>query len=135
MSERIELKKSKWQLSRHEFYAAKHYALQYHQWEVEYNNLAGMDAIVADGMPHGNKTGNPTESKGIRMAELSEKMERIKRLCKEANERIAFPWLFMSVTCEYMNYTYLATRQGMPCGERQYKEYRRKFYYLLCKEL
>lgn len=128
-------KKNEFWISKHAFYTAYHYALQYGEWRDEYERVSGgVRAVNYDGMPHGNDVGNPTESAAIRAAELSAKMELIERLAQRADADI-WKYILKAVTNEGVTYDYLRGIMGIPCGHNQYYRARRRFYYLLSKHL
>lgn len=131
---RAELKKSKWKLPKHQFYTAYHFALQYQEWKDEYDSLITLKAVNLDGMPHGTTPGNPTETAGMRMAELTRKMKMIEDTVREASSEL-YDYLIKSVTREGTTYEYLSLVGNMPCGRRQYYESRQRFYWLLSKKL
>lgn len=126
--------KGKWAMSKHEFYAAYHFALQYNGWKDRRESIIGLHSVAADGQPHGTKLGNPTESQGIKAAELSEKMDLIESLVKETAPDI-YKWLLKAVTNEGITFAYLSGIMDIPCGKKYYYERRRKFYYLLAQKI
>lgn len=125
---------SEWKLSKHEFYTAYHFALQYNEWKEQYNALKGLSAVTGDGMPQGSAVGNPTERKGIKMAEISKSMALIENTVREADSEM-YEWLLEGVTKEAVSFNYLHMRYKMPFDKRRYYESRRKFYYLLFKKI
>lgn len=129
------VKKSEWGLQKHEFLSVYHYALQYPLWKDEYESLSGgLSSVANDGMPHAVGTSNPTESKAMRMAELSKKISIIEDTAKEAGGILA-PWILKAVTHEEITYNYLRSIMDIPCGKNMYYSQRRKFYYLLSRKL
>lgn len=127
--------KNKWWISKHAFYTAYHYALQYDDWKCEYNALDGaVGAVKVDGMPHSTEVGNPTPSIGMRRAELAEKMRLIEDTVREVDEFL-YPWLIVAVTKEGVNFNYLQTMMNIPCCKNVYYNKRRHFYYILCKKM
>lgn len=133
---RPELSKSnEFWISKHAFYTAYHYALQYNEWRDEYEQVtSGLHGVAYDGMPHSSGTGNPTETAGIRGAELSSKMRMIEETAKRADAVIA-KYILKAVTNEGITYEYLRGIMGIPCGHNQYYRARRRFYYLLSKQI
>lgn len=128
-------KRNEYWISKHAFYTAYHYALQYNEWRDEYERISGgVRAVKYDGMPHGNTVGNPTESAGIRSAELSKKMEMVQETARQADPTIV-KYLLKAVTNEGITYDYLRGIMGIPCGHNQYYKARRRFYYLLSQKL
>ena len=135
-SVRAELsQKNEFWISKHAFYTAYHYALQYGEWRDEYERISGgVRAVNYDGMPHSSNVGNPTEAAAIRAAELSAKMKLIERLAQRADADI-WKYILKAVTNEGVTYDYLRGIMGIPCGHNQYYRARRRFYYLLSKHL
>lgn len=133
---RPELSKSnEFWISKHAFYTAYHYALQYNEWRDEYEQITGGPRGVSyTGMPHGSGVGNPTEVAGMRSAELSTKMQLIEETAQRADPVIA-KYILKAVTNEGITYDYLRGIMGIPCGHNQYYRARRRFYYLLSEQI
>lgn len=128
-------KRNEYWISKHAFYTAYHYALQYNEWRDEYERVSGgLRGVSYDGMPHGNSVGNPTESAGIRGADLWAKMHLIEETAERADPDIA-RYILKAVTNEGVTYDYLRGIMGIPCGHNQYYKARRRFYFLLSKHL
>lgn len=131
---RPELKKNKWKLTKHEFYTAYHYALQYRELKDKYKSIIGLSAINADGMPHGTNTSDPTFSQASELQDLSDRIQLIEDTVKEIDESI-YCWLLKGVTTENVSFNYLQQTMHIPCGRTYYYNKRRAFYYLLNKKL
>ena len=131
---RPEIKRGEWKLSKHAFYTAYHYALQYPEWKDMYYSIVDLSSSGNDGMPHASGVSNPTESKGLKALGLSEKIKMIEDTAKEAGEDL-YPWLLKGVTNEGITYNYLRMIMRIPCGKNQYYDKRRKFYALLCDKI
>ncbi len=131
---RPELKNSEWAISKHSFYTAYHYALQYNEWRDRYIYLMGIDSINFDGMPPGSGKNSPTEKKGIEIAELRRKISLVEETAMETAPEL-YKWIIKAVTNEGISYTYLSTYMGIPCGKNLYYNRRRKFYYLLSQKI
>lgn len=131
-------KKGKWNLSKHEFMTVYHYAMQYSEWHDKLRALTdSVGAVVSDGQPHGKCVGNPTETLGIKRAELDEKISLVEDTAKEATSdcRYMYPYLLRAVTDSDVTYQYLRTVMEIPCGKNIFFEHRRKFYYLLARKI
>lgn len=126
--------KSDHSLSKHEFYAAYHYALQYSEWKDRHDSICGLKAVNMDGQPRGGKPGNPTEQQGMTLYEIQSKMKLIEDTVREAAPDI-YPWLLKAVTREGITFNYLYTVMEIPCGKKYYYSRRRKFYYLLSHKI
>jgi hypothetical protein len=129
-------KNSKYYISKQKYLTARHFCLQYSEWLDEYNALSSgsISGINYDGMPHGSGSGNPTEAKAIRMAELSSKIEMVEQTAIEAGGEIA-EWILKGVTIESATFNYLKMVTGIPCERDMYYERRRKFYWLISQKI
>lgn len=139
-------KKNKYWISKHRFYEIEHHCLQYKEWEDEYKTLKkqGVKGVEYDGMPHGTNVGNPTEAIGMRMAELSAKMDLIKNTVEESDrvviekhgkEKSIYKHLLVAVTNEGISYNYLNMIMDIPVSEKVYYEARRRFYWLMSQKI
>lgn len=126
-------KKSRYYITKHAFYTAYHFALQYSDWVSEYKLLT--DSLKGQGMVvgGGGMPGKPTENTGIKRAELSSRIELIEQTAKEADPDLA-SFILLGATGEKADYKYLA-RLGMPCSRGTYYDRRRKFYFLLSRKI
>lgn len=130
--------KNRWKIGKHEFYTAYHYALQYQEWQDQLSTLTdSVGAMSPDGQPHGNGTSNPTESLGIRRAEVEEKIRTIEDVAHEATSDCDWMYIYLlrGVTDETVTYTYLKQIMNIPCGKDMYYDHRWQFYYLLSKKI
>ena len=130
--------KGKYKLSRAEFNRAKWFALSFNDWMDEYNALKdSVSAINYENgdMPHAvNKTSNPTENLATRRAELKQKMDIVVECCNEADAALS-EYILKAVTNENVTYQNLKVLLDIPCGATLFYEKRRKFYWLLAKEI
>lgn len=127
-------KKKEYYTTKHEFYVAYHFALQYYEWKAERNSLVNLGTGGSDSEVQGNSISNPTERKGIKIAELTAKIKMVEDSAAEADPVLA-KWILDGVTHEDWSYNYLSAKLGMPCGKNMYYQTRRKFYYILIKKL
>lgn len=139
-------KKNKYWISKHRFYEIEHHCLQYKEWEDEYKTLKkqGVKGVEYDGMPHGTNAGNPTMNVGMRMAELSSKMDLVKDTVAECDEEIKekegeensiYNHLLVAVTNEGISYNYLNMVMHIRVSEKVYYAARRKFYWLMSQKM
>jgi rhodanese-related sulfurtransferase len=128
----------KYKLSRHQFNTAKWYALGFNEWLDEYNRLKDSVSAISyenGDMPHAvNKTSNPTEELAERRAELRAKMDKIVACCNVAGGDLS-EYLLKAVTNENVTYHTLKALMDIPCSANTFYDRRRKFYWLLAKEL
>lgn len=128
-------KKNKYWISKHRFLEISHHCMQYNEWKDEYRTLENQSpkGVDYDGMPHGTDVGNPTETIGMRMAELKTKIERIESVAKEADPVLA-KYILKAVTNEDVTFNYLKQFMDIPCEKDMYYDRRRKFYWLMSRE-
>ena len=133
-------KKKDFYITKHAFYAAYHFALQYPEWKEQYQKLIDgtVRAVDYGDAPHGTGTGDPTPLTAMRMGVLRGNVELIESTAILAGRDIA-EYLLYAVTNEGVTYTYLRSGRchlgAIPCGRNQYYQIRRSFYYLLSKKL
>lgn len=118
------------EISRFAYRELKYFCLQYQEKKQRLMSLYGLSATNYDGMPHGIGISTPTENKGVMAAQLSKDCGMIERAANQAAGSIIYPYLMKNVTQGIPFYCL-----DIPCGERQFKNMRRYFYYLLAKEL
>ncbi len=123
----------KYKISKFDYGFAKWYSLKYNEWLEEYNALKDSVKSMSYGEIHGSKVGNPTEELATKRAELRNKMLKVENAAFDAGGDIA-EYLLIAVTNEDMTYEQLE-RKGMPCGRTLFYDKRRKYYYLLSKEI
>ena len=125
MPNRRILRLSKYQISPDKYQELFYFCKQYMDRETEINHLRGLTEVVADGMPKGNATSDPTFRKAEKILRLREENELIEQTAIEADPEI-YQYLLKNVTqgipYEYMN---------VPMGRRQFYECRRYFFKLL----
>ena len=128
--------KGKYDMDKHEFYTAYHYALQYERWKDRYaaleNTLQGIaydkDRVIASPNPDGL----------LRVAaermELADKIRMVDETVNKVAPDIA-PYLLRGVTRDGASYTYLREVMRIPCGKDYYYQKRREFYYRIAKKI
>lgn len=126
----------KYALDKHELLSAIHYALRYRKWKDEYKTLADTSKAISYEGDRVQTSGgyDPTETAGMRMAELSGKIALIEQTAKETDPDL-YEWILQGVTEDWATYKYLSTIKGIPCGKDVYFNRRRKFYYLLTRKI
>jgi len=125
----------RYSLSRFEFGYAKWYSLKYNEWLEEYNNLKNsVSGVRYQEAVQGGKDGKPTEQLAVRREELRRKMLKVERAAWEAGGDIA-KYIFIAVTNEDVTFRVLKQKYGMPCESTYFYDKRRKYYYLLSKEI
>lgn len=134
MARRAE-KTGKWRISKHEFYAALHFAYQYNDWKKELSSLMDMSkAIQYSDMPKGNINPDPVGDLVERRESLIRKIDMVERCAREADREL-YEYIMLGVVNENVKYDNLYTLKGIPCSRNTYYDRRRKFYYLLSREM
>ena len=82
-------------------------------------------------MPTSNLPGDPTGNRAAIKAQLTERIEMVEQIAKEADDYL-WHYILKAVT-ENLSYTYLKTKLGIPCGKDMYYDRYRKFFWLLSK--
>lgn len=119
---------SDYNISRAKYNELKYFCMQYGEKKREIQRSKGLKAIVNDGLPRGNETGNPTENTAVRNVMLQADLDMITDTIKEADAEI-YPWLFKNIT-EGIPYEWM----DVPKGRKQFYESRRYFFYLLAQK-
>lgn len=123
----------KYRISKFDYGFARWYSLKYNDWLEEYNSLKDSVRSMSYGEVHGSKVGNPTEELATKRAELRNKMLKVERAAFDAGGDLA-EYILMAVINEDMTFEQLE-RKGMPCSRAWFYDLRRKYYYLLAKEI
>ena len=125
----------KYKIPRKALNYAKWYSLNYPDWLEQYNSLKdSVRAISYDGMPTGKgQASDATMKLATKRAELRDKMLKVEHAASEAGGDIA-EFILKSVIFENMTFEDMKAI-GLPCERTMFYERRRKYYYLLSKEL
>lgn len=128
-------KTGRWKIDVHEFYMALHFAYQYKKWCEELEGLTDTSkAITYSDMPKGNINPDPTGELVERREQLVRNKDLVERCAKEADPEL-YEWIMLGVTNEGITYQSLKEFKGIPCGKDMYYDRRRKFYYLLSRNI
>lgn len=127
--------KGKYKLSKFELGYAKWFSLKYPEWLDEYNSLKdSVGAMSYDFSPGSKgKINNSTMDLATKRAEIREKMLKVERCAFDADSDIA-EYILKSVIYEDMTFEKMKAL-GLPCERTMFYEKRRKYYYLLSKEI
>ena len=125
----------KYKLSKFELGYAKWFSLKYPEWLEEYNNLKdSIKTASFDGLPSGKgKVSDSTQNLATKRAELREKMLKVEHCAYDAGGDIA-SFILQSVIYEDMTFE-MMKKKGLPRERTCFYEKRRKYYYLLSKEI
>lgn len=121
---------NKYYISKERYYELKHFAMQYHAWLKEYNQLESFNQ-QRDSEIKGSSISDETSRVAIRKAQLSKWMKMIEDTAKQADEEIG-SYIFQAVTNDFSFNTMVGV-YGIPCGKDMYYDRYRKFYWLLDK--
>ena len=123
-----DMKLSDYNISRAKYNELKYFCMQYAEKKRELQKGYGLNAIVNDGMPKGNMSGNPVERAAIHNTMLRADIELIEQTAIEADADI-YQWLLKSVT-EGIPYEYM----NVPLSRTKFYDTRRYFFYLLAQK-
>lgn len=123
--------RNKYYIDKHRHYELKHFCLQYPNWKRAYaafdNSSISLSTI--EGFPTSNLPGDPIAKRVIMKESLSEKIELIENVAKEA-DRYLYKYILKAVT-EGLSYTYLKSKLSIPCGRDMFYDRYRRFFWLL----
>jgi len=125
--------RNKYHIDKHRHYELKHFCLQYPSWKkayVDLNNI-GISVSAIERSSATNLPGDPTAKRAMAKAQLTERIEMIERIAREADDYL-WQYILKAVT-ENLSYTHLKTRFDIPCGKDMYYDRYRKFFWLLSK--
>lgn len=120
-----DMKLSDYNISDAKYTELRFFCVQYGEKKWELDHGYGLGAVINDGMPKGNSTGNPTEQRAIRNAMLQKDLELIEQTAMEADPDI-YQWLMKNVT-ERIPYEQL----DVPMNRTDFYSTRKYFFYLL----
>ncbi len=125
--------KNKYWIDKHRHYELKHFCLQYPSWKKAYVDLdnLGISISATERTPSSNLPGDPTAKRAVAKAQLTERIEMIEKIAKEADDYL-WQYILKAVT-ENLSYTYLKSKLDIPCGKDMYYDRYRKFFWLLSK--
>ena len=127
-------KKSKWYISRHQYYELKHYCLQYPEWKKMLKKLDMSPFATNNVFPSNIKDrsfDDPVGTIATLRAYYSQKIEQLKEITRQADPELA-DYILASVTQEY-SYPYLKTTMDIPCSRDTFYDRYRKFFFLLAR--
>ena len=129
---RRDLNLEKYNISKDRFRELYYFCLQYDDRKTQLNSLYGLHATAQDGQPHGSGISDPTARDGAIAAVLSRDNEIMEQSALEASGDL-YQWILEAVKYD-LKFEYLRMSRGMPCSYNEFKQARRKFYYVLDKK-
>ena len=121
-----DLSLDKYGISKHRYRELYNFCLQYNDFIKAKQDCYSLPAVMPDGMPKRTDKTDPTATKAERALKLAADIELIEQTAIEAAGDL-YPWLMKAVTSEGLQWRDLSP----PCGVRQFREIRRKYYFLL----
>lgn len=126
---------SKWEISKHSFYQAYHFAMRYREFKTYLKeNSSTVKARSADGLPGSTVMINATEELAFKRARASKYCEMIEQAAIEAAPDL-HQYILKAVTNEGYTYEFLKNRMNIPCSRNTFYKLRRKFYYILAQKM
>ena len=114
----------------HRYKELEYFCADYNRYRQNYVDCYASANPIADGMPRGNVTGNPTESNGIKAAYWMSLVEAIEQSAMEASPDIYQDMLF-ALSHHGVGYNYLKTKRDMAHGKDYYYRKRDDFFCIL----
>ena len=124
--------KNQYYISRDHYLELYYFCKQYNSWKKEYENLIAVKGVNFDERINDSNVSDPTSILAERRLELFHKMELVEQTLIEASPDLA-EFIFMNVTDD-ASYKYLSSRYIVPCSEKTFYKYRRRFFWLLAKK-
>lgn len=125
----------RYKITRKQLAYARSFSQKYPEWLEEYNSLKdSVKAIAYDQEGHGSgKVNDSTGDLAARRAEIRRKMLLVEHAAFDAGGDIG-EFILKSVIDEDVTFEDMKAL-GLPCERTMYYDRRRKYYYLLSKEI
>lgn len=125
----------RYKITRKQLAYARSFSQKYPEWLEEYNSLKdSVKAIAYDQEGHGSgKVNDSTGDLAARRAEIRRKMLLVEHAAFDAGGDIG-EFILKSVINEDVTFEDMKAL-GLPCERTMYYDRRRKYYYLLSKEI
>lgn len=125
----------KYNISPYRYMELYYYCLQYNEWKDELRySASNLKAVNTSEGTASGYTSDAMEKLAIRRVDLESKCELIESAAVEADSEIQ-DYIIKAVTNEGITYHYLKTIMNIPCGQRQWYETKRKFYWILSRKM
>lgn len=126
MPNKRDLKLDNYGITKEAYRELEYFCLQYEKKKRSLSECYSLRSPVCSDMPRSGGTGNPTAKQALNAIKLQKDLCLIEQTAIEASREL-YPYLLKNVTDRSMTYEKMA----VPCGRRQFYEYRRLFFYLL----
>ena len=124
--------KNEYYLSRNKYLELYYFCRQYDDWKKEYESLGSVQAFRYEEKIKSPDPSDPTFNIAARRLELFHKMELVEQTAIEANPELA-RFILMNVT-EGAGFNYIDNRFIVPCCEKSFYKFRRRFFFLLARK-
>ncbi len=111
----------------------EHFCHQYKEWEKEIKELNYISGLMIKERVQGGKVVNTVEDRALRLASLTRRLQIVNKAIDEAVDcKELRSYIFESVINGYSYKTMRGDlRDPIPSGEKLFKNYRQRFYYIL----
>lgn len=124
-------KRNQYYISRDHYLELYYFCRQYNDWKREYDCLTGIKAIdYGEHIPSG-ETPDQIGDIAVKRKMLSDKMSLVDSALNETDKELA-SFIFRNVVLGD-SFKYLSSRYAIPCCERTFYAYRRRFFWLLSR--
>ena len=120
-----DLKLKEYEISKHRYRELMNWCLQYDEWKRKVSSCYSLNSSLSRGM-NGSGKSDPTASAAIRAEKYNSNIKLMETAAFEVDPVIG-KYIIKNVA-QGLPYEYLG---AVPCGRRQFYEYRRKFFFLL----
>lgn len=124
-----DLNLEKYHITKNRYRELYYFCLQYEERKKKIAELCDQSPPPPNGMPRSGKIPKQTEKAGILAASLSIDNETVEQAAIETSADL-YPWLLKAVT-KGMNYNAMRMQEGIPCNEKEFRQLRYKFFFLL----
>lgn len=126
-------KKSKYWISKEQYYELKHFCLQYEEWKKNYLLLepkVGNSIVSIDTKKYDYR--DPVVNLAIALDRYKKKIKLVEEVAKKTDDVLG-DYILEAVT-KNKSYTYLSMVMDIPCSKETYYKCYRRFFWLLSKE-
>lgn len=125
-------KHSQYYISRDHYLELYYFCRQYYDWKSEYDSLCNVKAIDYDEHIKSTDVSDQTGDTAVKRKLLSDKMKLVDKALIETDKELA-TFIFKNVVSGE-SYKYLSSHYTVPCCEKTFYSYRRRFFWLLAKD-